>query len=145
MNIARYEPRHRGLSLLNSLLSDDFDNLLRRETETAADWVPAVDIREEANHYRLTADLPGVSPDDIDITMENGVLTIQGKRDHETTSESGGYKRYERVRGNFMRRFALPDTANGEDIAAETRNGVLEVTIPKHAELAPRKISVKQA
>ncbi len=143
MNIARYEPRYRGLGLLNRLLNEDFDNLVNREAETAADWMPAVDIREEKDKYLLTADLPGVKSEDIEVTMENGVLTIQGSRDTETRSEAGGYKRYERVRGNFMRRFALPDTANGEDIAATTRNGVLEVTIPKHAELAPRRIAVK--
>ncbi len=143
MNIARYEPRYRGLGLLNRLLDEDFDSLMGRDTETAADWTPAVDIREEHDKYLLHADLPGVKADDIEVTMENGVLTIQGKRDTETRSEAGGYKRYERVRGNFMRRFALPDTANGEDIAASTRDGVLEVTIPKHAELAPRHITVK--
>jgi HSP20 family protein len=145
MNIARYEPRHRGLGLLSRLLDEEFDQMMGRESATVADWMPAVDIREEADRYLLTADLPGVNPDDIDITMENGVLTIQGKRDTETSTESGGYKRYERVRGNFVRRFTLPDTANGEDIAAETRNGVLEVTIPKHPEQTPRKIAVRQA
>jgi len=150
MNIARYEPRYRGLGLLNRLLNDDlgnldFDNLTGREAAAVADWTPAVDIREEADHYLLTADLPGVKPEDIDVTMENGVLTIQGQRHAEKSSESDGYKRYERVRGSFLRRFALPDTANGEDIVAETKHGVLEVTIPKHAELAPKKIAVKQA
>ncbi len=145
MNIARYEPRYSGLGLLNRLLSDEFDPLTRRTTDTAADWTPAVDIREEADHYLLTADLPGVNPDAIDITMEDGVLTIQGKRDEENRSETEGYKRYERIRGSFMRRFALPDTANGEDIVAETRHGVLEVTIPKHAKVQARKIAVKQA
>jgi len=150
MNIARYEPRYRGIGLINRLLNDDlsnldFDNLMGRESAAVADWTPAVDIREEADHYRLTADLPGVKPDDIDVTMENGVLTIQGQRHEENSSEANGYKRYERVRGSFLRRFALPDTANGEDIVAETKHGVLEVTIPKHAELAPKKIAVKQA
>lgn len=150
MNVALYEPRYRGRGLLNRLLNEDlgrldFDNLLTREADTAADWTPAVDIHEEADHYRLTADLPGVKPDDIEITMENGILTIQGQRNEEQRSEGGGYQRYERIRGTFLRRFALPDTANGDDIVAETGHGVLEVKIPKLAELAPRKIAVKQA
>lgn len=149
MNIARYEPRYRGLGLLNRLLSDDFDNLLTpysdRTADTVADWTPAVDIREEDTAYVLTADLPGVKPDAIDVTMEKGILTIRGSRDEETTEEEGGYKRYERVRGSFMRRFALPDTANGDDIQAKTEHGVLHVTIPKHAEPKPRKITVNQA
>ena len=154
MNVALYEPRYRGRGrgrgLLNRLLSEDlgqidFDNLLAREPDLAADWTPAVDISEETDHYLLTADLPGVKPDDIEITMENGILTLQGQRDEEQRSEAAGYKRYERIRGSFLRRFALPDIANGEDIEAETKHGVLELKIPKRAELAAKKIAVKQA
>ena len=142
MNIARYEPRYRGPGLLNRLLNEDFDRLMAREPDTVSDWTPAVDIREAQDHYLITADLPGVRPEDIDVTMENGILSIEGKRDDESSTASEGYKRYERVRGSFLRRFALPDTANGEDIEAKTVHGVLEITIPKHAEPAPKKISV---
>lgn len=142
MNIARYEPRYRGPGLLSRLLNEDFDSLIAHEPDTVSDWTPAVDIREAQDHYLITADLPGVKPEDIDVTMENGILSIEGKRDDESSTESEGYKRYERVRGSFMRRFALPDTANGEDIEAKTVRGVLEITIPKHAEPAPKKISV---
>ena len=145
MNIARYEPRYRGLGLLNRLLDDDFDNLLTRGADNVADWTPAVDIREGDQAYTLTADLPGVKPADIDVTMEKGILTIRGNRDEEQAEENGGYKRYERVRGSFMRRFALPDTANGDDIEARTEHGVLHVTIPKHAEPQPRRITVNPA
>lgn len=145
MNIARYEPPYRGLGLLNRLLNDDFDNLLTREADTVTEWTPAVDIREETSAYHLTADLPGVKPEDIDVTMDKGILTIRGSREAESAEEEGGYKRFERVRGTFMRRFALPDTANGDDIEARTEHGVLHVTIPKHAELAPRRITVSQA
>ena len=145
MNIARYEPRYRGLGLLNRLLTDDFDSLLTREADNVADWTPAVDIRENDNAYVLTADLPGVEPENIDVTMEKGILTIRGSRDEQKEEENGGYQRYERVRGSFMRRFALPETANGEDIAAKTEHGVLHVTIPKHAEPRPRRITVDRA
>ena len=76
--------------------------------------------------------------------MENGILTIRGNRDAEKRENRGGFQRYERVQGSFMRRFSLPDTASGDDIAAQTRNGVLEVTIPKHPKVQPRRIDVLQ-
>jgi len=145
MNIARYEPRYRGLGLLSRLLDDDFDSLVTRGADNVADWTPAVDIREDEKAYVLTADLPGVKPEDIDVTMEKGILTIRGNRDEAKEDEDRGYKRYERVRGSFMRRFALPDTANGDDIEAKTEHGVLHVTIPKHAEPQPRRITVNQS
>lgn len=148
MNITRYEPRYRPLGLLGRLLQDqELDTMLTGsiEPDSVSDWLPAVDIREEEDRFLLQADLPGVDPDAIEVTMEDGVLTIQGSRDTESTDEKEGYKRYERVRGSFLRRFTLPDTANGDEIAAATRHGVLEVSIPKQAKPQPRKISVKPA
>ncbi len=146
MNLSRYEPRYRPLSLIDRLLNQELNGLVdpRRssEAEVATDWLPAVDIRETAEGYILHADLPGVLADDIDVSMEEGVLTIQGKRESESNDEQEGYKRFERVTGSFMRRFTLPDTANGEQISATTRDGVLEVTIPKQERLKPRKIDV---
>lgn len=148
MNIARYEPRYRPLGLLGRLLQDqELDTLLSRgaEPDSVSDWLPAVDIREENDRFLLQADLPGVDPDAIEVTMEDGVLTIQGSRVSESTDEQESYKRYERVRGSFLRRFTLPDTANGDAISAATSNGVLEVSIPKQVKPQPRKISVKPA
>jgi HSP20 family protein len=87
----------------------------------------------------LHADLPGVTPDNIDITMEDGVLTIQGKRESARSDKQDNYPCYERVTGQFLRRFALPDTANGEDTSAITRHDVLKVEIPKQTKLQPRK------
>lgn len=144
MHIKHYEPRARSLGLLSRLLDDDLTNLLNQEPDAVADWLPAVDIREESGRYVLKADLPGVDPDDIEVTMEQGVLTIQGQRNKETHEETAGYARHERVRGSFMRRFTLPETANGEDISATTTNGVLELVIPKHPQLQPRKIEVRR-
>ena len=146
MNISRYEPRYRPLGLIDRLLNQDLDGLLNpqlsREAEVVTDWLPAVDIRETDTSYVLHADLPGVLADDIEVSMEDGVLTIQGKRESESKDEQDGYQRFERVTGKFMRRFTLPDTANGEQISASTRDGVLEVTIPKQEKLKPRKIDV---
>ena len=106
-------------------------------------WRPAVDIKEEADRFLITADLPGVEPKDIEITMDNGVLTIKGERKSEVLDEKEGYKRVERVSGTFYRRFSLPDTADAERIEAKGNHGVLEVTLPKHEKVQPRKIEVK--
>lgn len=108
-----------------------------------ADWMPAVDIHEDADRYILRADLPGVDPEAIEITMENGVLTIRGDRSAERSVENGEYRRVERISGRFFRRFTLPDTADAEKISASGKNGVLEVTIPKHAKVQPRRITVE--
>ena len=147
MNISRYEPRYRPLGLLNRLVQDEELNKLfwPDEPDSVSDWLPAVDIREDEERFVLQADLPGVDPENIEVHMEDGVLTIQGKRESESSAEKGGYKRYERVSGSFLRRFSLPDTANADDISAATKHGVLEVVIPKQAKSLPRKINVRPA
>jgi len=145
MQVKHYEPRNRSLGLLGRLLDEELGPVFSHDAEAIADWSPAVDIDEAADRYVVTADLPGVAPADIDITMENGVLTVQGERTRSQASEAQGYRRFERASGRFIRRFALPDTANGDDITAVTRDGVLELTIPKHPTLQPRKIAVTSA
>lgn len=147
MNMVRYEP----WSLLNQLHSE-IDQLFtpqrRRLGEDNAnvatsDWAPAVDIKEEADRFVIHADIPGVDPKDIDVHMENGILTIKGERQSETKEEREGYKRVERVRGSFYRRFSLPDTANAEAVSAKSQHGVLELVIPKQQKLQPRRIQVE--
>jgi HSP20 family protein len=109
------------------------------------DWTPAVDVRETKDAFLLTADVPGVNPSDIEVTMENGLLTIRGARQSETTTEQNGYRRIERVGGRFLRRFTLPETANAEAVTAKTTHGVLTLTIPKRAEVQPRRIEIQAA
>src|SRR5512144_1894305 len=104
-----------------------------------SDWVPAVDIKEEGNVYILQADLPGIDPKDIEITLEKGVLTLKGQRAAETKEETEKYRRVERVRGTFLRRFSLPETVETEKVSAKYPNGVLEVIVPKGAATQPRK------
>ena len=106
-------------------------------------WHPAVDIKEEEDRFVIYADLPGVDPKDIGITMEQGVLTLKGERSEETKEEHESYKRVERVSGSFYRRFNLPDTADAERIEAEGKNGVLEITLPKQEKAQPKRITVK--
>ncbi|MGD9357033.1 MAG: Hsp20/alpha crystallin family protein [Chromatiales bacterium] len=108
-----------------------------------SDWTPAVDIKEEADRYLLHADIPGVKADDIEVSMDKGVLTIKGERKHESTESKEGYKRVERSHGVFMRRFALPDGVDGEQITASSKEGVLEVVIPKSEPEKPRRIEVR--
>ncbi len=106
-------------------------------------WMPAVDIKEEADRFVICADVPGVDPDDIEVTMENGVLTIKGERKLERKDErDDGFRRVERLHGTFYRRFSLPDSADAEKISAKGSNGVLEIVIPKVADVLPKRIKV---
>ena len=109
-----------------------------------SDWAPAVDIKEEDNQFIIVADIPGVDPSDIDVHMENGMLTIKGERDTEKKTEREGYKRIEREHGVFYRRFTMPDGVNAEGIEAKSDKGVLTVTIPKQEAVKPRKITVSE-
>ncbi|HET7587914.1 MAG TPA: Hsp20/alpha crystallin family protein [Gammaproteobacteria bacterium] len=146
MAMTTYEPWNL-MNQLHSEINRMFDHRLGRYSDddsvVTTDWVPAVDIREEADRFVMHADLPGVDPKDIEVTMENGQLTIRGERRSESTGESNGYHRVERISGQFYRRFSLPDTADPENITARGNNGVLEISIPKHARTQPRKINVE--
>ncbi len=106
-------------------------------------WTPAVDIKEEEAQFVLKADVPGVAPEDIDVTMENGLITIKGERKFEAEHGKNGYRRVERRHGTFYRRFSLPDYADAEKISAKCKNGVLEVTVPKQQKAQPKRIAVK--
>ena len=107
-----------------------------------SDWAPAVDIKEEDDKYILIADIPGVDPKDIDIHMENGILSIKGERDSELKTEHDGFKRIERKHGVFYRRFTMPEGVNADKIEAKSDKGVLTLSIPKQEAIKPRKITV---
>lgn len=107
-------------------------------------WAPAVDIKEEDDKFVIRADIPGVSPDDIEVSMEQGVLTIKGERKHEAEENKEGYHRIERAYGTFMRRFALPENVDADKISATSKDGVLELVLPKAQQGdQPRKIKVE--
>lgn len=124
----------------DDLFSDD---LLRGRRTMARNYWPAVDIEEAKDGYVLTADVPGMSPEDLDITVENGVLSLKGERMQQTRDEHEGYKRYERSFGSFQRSFSLPKGVNAEEVEAQVENGQLIVHIPKPVSALPRKVSVK--
>ena len=107
--------------------------------------MPAVDIVEEKDRFVMRADVPGVKPEDIEVNMENGILTVAGQRSEEKSENHEGMHRVERISGRFYRRFSLPDTANADDISAKSKDGILEVTIPKRAAVMPKKITVESA
>ena len=143
MAILRYEPW-----ALVSRLHQQLDKALNQEAdsfESNVSWIPQVDVREEAERFVVTADLPGVEGKDIEVTAEKGVLTVRGERRSEKKTENDGYTRIERASGTFLRRFTLPETADAEAIKATHVNGVLELSIPKRPQAQPRRISVQAA
>ncbi len=145
------------MSLMNTYRSGSLVNQLNEEmnrmfamnasqndvTANTGDWTPAVDIIENDASYTIYADVPGVKPEEVEIEVENGVLTLKGQRKENKTDEKEGYKRTERVYGSFYRRFTLPETINADDIKAKTQHGVLEVIIPKRPKPEPKRIQVK--
>ncbi|VAW77781.1 Heat shock protein, Hsp20 family [hydrothermal vent metagenome] len=145
MTIVRYEP----WALLNQLQGNMgrlFDQAHHYEEDSplaTSDWVPAVDIKEEEERYVIHADIPGVEAKGIDVSMEDGVLSIRGTREFSNEEEREGYKRVERVRGSFYRRFSLPDGADAEAVSAKYKDGVLELVIPKQVKVLHRRIEVQ--
>jgi HSP20 family protein len=136
MNIAIREP----WSLLNGFLGAAVPT-----SSSNVAFIPAVDVQVEKDRYVVKADLPGVTPEDIEITAEKGVLTLRGERKSEKREETAGYERLERVTGNFTRRFALPEDAQADAIKAKFTHGVLEVSIPKQPQVQPKRITVEAA
>ena len=133
---------------LISQLNDEMNRLFAMSagqddvSAKSGDWVPAVDIAEDDNAYTIHADVPGVKPEDVEIELENGVLTLKGKRDETKREEGEGYRRVERVSGQFYRRFTMPETVNADAISAKTEHGVLEIVIPKQPKPEPKRIKV---
>jgi HSP20 family protein len=145
MYVTKYEPYVR----LNKL-QRDIDRLLGCDVYKDDDinfainaWSPAVDIKEEESRYVLHADIPGVDPKDIEVTLDNGILTVKGHKETETKKDADKYQRVERFSGQFIRRFTLPDTVNGDAVTAKIDKGVLEITIPKAEKGVSKRIEVK--
>jgi HSP20 family protein len=143
VTFARLEP-FRGLSTLqdqfNRLFNESFRN--HPEESALATWTPAVDIYETLNDLVVKADLPDVNEKDIDVRVENNLLTIRGERKFEKSVSEENFLRVERTYGAFSRSFSLPNTVNADTIGAEYKNGVLTVTLPKREESKPRQVKV---
>jgi len=125
-----------------SRLLDNFFNDLQGEEVSNRGWMPPVDIQETEDAYTLHAELPGLTKDDINITLENNVLRLSGERKFEKDVKKESYHRIERTYGTFSRAFALPQQVNPEGVQASFANGILTVTVPKAEQAKPRKISI---
>jgi HSP20 family protein len=126
-----------------------FDRFFQAEDGDASNvvtsqWAPRVDIREDEQRFVILADIPGVDPAQIEVSMEKGILTIKGER-QAPNGDNGKYTRVERAHGVFHRRFTLPDSADAEGITAKGKFGVLEIVIPKKPLATPRRITINAA
>ncbi len=153
MSLMRYQQAWPAQARIHDDLKQMFDRFLDSANMNSAanpdesavvtsQWVPRVDIKEDADRFLILADLPGVDPQDVEILMDKGILSIKGERHGETVEQSERFSRIERRYGSFHRRFALPDTADADGITATGHNGVLQITIPKRPESTPRRIQV---
>ena len=148
MAVVRYEPWS-VVSQLQNEINRVFGSLNDTDSNSAtSEWSPAVDVREFTDRFQLLLDIPGVDPKDVEITLDNGILTVAGNRSEEKAIGTNGadqpqQQRIERRLGRFHRRFILPDTADAENVNASGRHGVLEIVIPKQAKAQPRRISVR--
>ena len=141
--LTRWEPFRRATSLqdqVNRLFSDVLERKSEESSLTA--WAPSVDIYETEHELVVKADLPEIDPKDLDIRVENNILTIRGERKFEKNVSEENYLRVERAYGSFARSFTLANTVNSEAIKADYQNGVLTLSIPKREEAKPKQIKV---
>jgi HSP20 family protein len=147
MGVMRWDPFRDLLSI-----QDEMNQVFRRAIgqggqsepgEGRALWAPALDISERKDAYLVTVEVPGVKPEDLDVTLEDGVLTVQGRREATRDSSDQQYHRVERRYGAFRRTVTLPTRTKAEAIEASFENGVLEIIVPKAEEARPRKIEIR--
>ncbi len=141
-------PSFRGLQSLQYDMNRIFDeffrgDILANDSFFTRDWNPAVDIVENNDKYILKAELPGMTKDDVKITLENNLLTIRGEKKNENDKKEGNYHRVERSYGSFERTFSIPGSIKTNDIDAQFSNGVLTLMLPKAEEAKPKMIDVK--
>ena len=137
MSLSHFDP------LTNLRVFEDAFTRFLNEPQSNRPWSPAVDIYETENELVLKADLPDVDQNEIDVRVENQTLTIAGQRKFAKQEAGKGFHRIERSYGNFVRSFAVPNSFNTEEIAAQYKNGVLTVTLPKKEAAKPRQIKVE--
>ncbi|MGA2453060.1 MAG: Hsp20/alpha crystallin family protein [Solirubrobacteraceae bacterium] len=148
MALIRWEPARELQSLqqeVNRLFGTAFDAQAGGNGAVGRRWIPAMDLVEEGERYVLRADLPGLSESDVNVELDDNVLTISGQRRSEHEDRKDGYYRIERASGSFSRSLTLPDGIDPESINAHFENGVLEVRIPKPEERKPRRVAINVA
>jgi HSP20 family protein len=145
MAIVRWEPLREFSTLqneMNRLFNTVFDTPAANGGTTLRRWMPAMDLVETDDHFVLRADLPGLSEEDVNIEVEDRVLTISGERKAEHELSKEGYHRVERAFGSFSRALTLPEGIDPDAVAATFDRGVLEVRIPKPEQRKPRKVTI---
>jgi HSP20 family protein len=150
MALVRWDPVREIDSLqgeMNRLFSTFFDTPTTRAgngggTTVSRRWIPAMDLIEAGEHFVLKADLPGMTESDVNIEIENNVLTVSGERKTEHEEKHEGYYRLERATGAFARSLTLPEGIDADAVKATFDNGVLEVRIPKPVQAQPRKVQI---
>ncbi len=113
-----------------------------KEAIVVADWAPSVDVSETDGEYQIKAEIPDVKKEDVKVTLEDGVLTIQGERKFEKEEKGKKYHRVERSYGSFVRSFTLPDLVDEANVKAEFKDGVLNLKLPKSEKVKPKAIEV---
>lgn len=137
--LMRWNPTRRGMDLFN-----EFDRMVSEMNDwTSRDWRLALDVSENEDAFMVEAAMPGINPDDLDITLEDNILTIQGETKAERDVEESRYHLRERRFGRFSRSLQLPTAINADEVEAEYTNGVLILTIPKAEEVKPKRIAIK--
>jgi HSP20 family protein len=145
MSIIKYDPFRelRGLQdEMNRLFLTNYTRAEDRDLARGA-WSPSVDIFENKDQLVIEAELPGMKPENVDVSIENNVLTIHGERKFEKKDEGDNFHRVERAYGTFTRSFTLPPTVSSENVNAAFDNGVLKLTLAKREETKPRRIEIK--
>ena len=135
-----------GLTQLNRGLNRMFDEQRLASSyvnDSDINWAPQVDLAESEEAFHLVADIPGVNPDDIELSLNNGILTIRGERNTNQQVNEKSFTRRERHRGTFLRQFNLPESVDADTIKAKSAHGVLQVTIPKSVPARPITVSVE--
>ncbi len=148
-NMIRWQPINRPAAR-NAGIDRLFDEFMGRslrqmeeETSASGSWSPAVNIKEKGDAIVISVDLPGLEAEDVDITVDNGVLTIRGERSFEDASEGETYHRIERWHGSFERSFSIPNSVDPTKIEARFVNGEMNVTLPKRDESKPRSVKIE--
>jgi HSP20 family protein len=134
------------LRRLNNVLDEAFGTWPFQQDESGAitsAWHPAVDVLDDRDAVKIVAELPGVKPEDVKLSLENSLLTIRGEKKQEAEERTERGHRYERSYGSFERTFMLPSTVDADKISAEYRNGVLTIAVPKAEPARPREIPVR--
>jgi HSP20 family protein len=147
MAVVRWEPFRDLLTLqerMNRMFNDSYRGRESSEDDWAlgGSWAPAVDIYEHEGNIVLTAELPGVDPKDVDVRVENNVLTLRGERKWSNDVQRESYHRVERAYGSFTRSFTLPNVVDTEKIKADFKEGMLKLVLPKREEAKPKQISI---